>query len=60
MKNRITIIDFVEKYTKEFAPNIFLKEKVGDKWTETTFEQTRLEAYRIAAGLIDLGLKKRR
>lgn len=58
MKNRITIIDFVEKYTKEFAPNIFLKEKVGDKWTETTFEQTRLEAYRIAAGLIDLGLKK--
>lgn len=58
MKNRITIIDFVEKYTKEFAPNIFLKEKIGDKWTETTFEQTRLEAYRIAAGLIDLGLKK--
>ena len=55
---RITIIDFVEKYTRQFASNVFLREKVGAVWTETTFEQTRLEAYRIGAGLMALGLDK--
>lgn len=55
---RITIIDFVERYTREFSSHVFLREKVDDKWTETTFEQTRLEAYRIGAGLMSLGLQK--
>ena len=56
--NRITIIDFVENYTHKWAEKPYLREKVGDTWTETTFEQTRKEAYRLGAGLIDLGLKK--
>ncbi len=55
---RITIIDFVERYTREFSSHVFLREKIDDRWTETTFEQTRLEAYRIGAGLMSLGLKK--
>ena len=50
MNKRITIIDFVEKYTRQFASNVFLREKVDSVWTETTFEQTRLESYRIGAG----------
>lgn len=55
---RLTIIEFVEKYTQQFASNVFLREKVGDVWTETTFEQTRQEAHRLGAGLMALGLQK--
>lgn len=58
MKERITIIDFVEKYTHEYSDHVFLREKVNDCWTETTFTQTREEAYRIGAGLMALGLEK--
>lgn len=55
---RPTIIDFVEKYTREYASHVFLREKPADHWTETTFEQTRIEAYKVAAGLMALGLEK--
>ena len=58
MDKRLTIIDFVEKYTRQFAANTFLREKVDGVWTETSFEQTRKEAYRIGAGLMKLGLQK--
>jgi long-chain acyl-CoA synthetase len=55
---RTTIIDFVEKYTREFSELTFLREKVDGVWTETSFRETREEAYRIGAGLYQLGLKK--
>src|SRR5574344_185012 len=55
---RLTIIDFVEKYVNQYGPNTFLWEKVNDKWTSTTFNQTRQEAYRIGAGLMALGVEK--
>ncbi|MBO5817640.1 MAG: AMP-binding protein [Paludibacteraceae bacterium] len=55
---RLTIIDFVEKYTYEFSELTFLREKVNGVWIETSFRQTREEAYKIAAGLHQLGLKK--
>lgn len=58
MTERITIIDFVEKYTRQFADHTFLREKTQGKWTETSFRQTRHEAYRIGAGLMQLGLQK--
>ena len=58
MPERLTIIDFVEKYTREYSSHVFLREKPADHWTETTFEQTRLEAYRVAAGLMSLGISK--
>ena len=54
----MTIIDFVEKYTREYSELTFLREKVDGVWTETSFHDTREESYRIAAGLIQLGLKK--
>lgn len=54
----MTIIDFVEKYTAQWAENTFLREKIGDKWSETTFRQTREQAHRIGAGLMALGLNK--
>ncbi|MBO4557980.1 MAG: AMP-binding protein [Bacteroidales bacterium] len=55
---RPTILDFVEKYTHEYADSVYLKEKVGGVWKETTQQQTREEAYRIGAGLMSLGLEK--
>lgn len=57
-KERPTIIDFVEKYTALWADNTFLREKIGNTWTETTFHETREEAHKIGAGLMALGLKK--
>jgi len=58
MTQRITLIQFVEKYCEKYADNTFLREKVDGVWTETTFRQTKLEAYRIGAGLMSMGLEK--
>ena len=58
MTERPTIIDFVEKNTRQFADHVYLREKVDGKWKEITQEQTRNEAYRIGAGLISLGVQK--
>ena len=58
MANRPTIIDFVEKYSRQFPSNVYLREKVDGVWKEITQEQTREEAYRIGAGLMSLGLEK--
>ena len=55
---RTTIIDFVEQYTREYSSLTFLREKVDGVWTETSFDETREESYRIGAGLMQLGLKK--
>jgi long-chain acyl-CoA synthetase len=56
--NRPTIIDFVEKYTHQFADHTYLREKVDGQWKEITQEETRRTAYRIGAGLMALGLEK--
>ena len=58
MKEKPTIIDFVEHYTHKYSEHVFLREKIGEVWTETTFRQTREMAHRIGAGLMALGLNK--
>ena len=60
MAERLTIIDFVEKYVAEFSKNPFLWEKNLDtnKWEPTTYEETLAKAKRIAAGLMALGVQK--
>ena len=60
MAERITIIDFVEKYVAKFSKNPFLWEKNLDtnKWEPTTYEETLAKAKRIAAGLMALGVQK--
>ena len=55
---RPTIIDFVEKYSRQYENNVYLREKVNGQWKEITQGQTREEAYRIGAGLMSLGVKK--
>ena len=57
-EKRTTIIDFVEKYTRQFADHPYLREKVNGEWKVITQEQTRETAYRIAAGLMALGCEK--
>ena len=58
MKERLTIIDFVEKYTAMYADHVFLREKTDNVWTETTYAQTREQAHLIGAGLMALGMQK--
>ena len=60
MAEKITIIDFVEKYVAKFAKNPFIWEKNLDtnKWEPTTYEETLAKAKRIAAGLMALGVQK--
>ena len=60
MAERLTIIDFVEKYVDKFAKNPFLWEKNLDTnvWEPTTYEETLRKAKRIAAGLMALGVQK--
>ena len=58
MNERPTIIDFVEKYTALYADHVFLREKIDNVWTTTTYAETREQAHKIAAGLIALGMQK--
>ena len=60
MAERITIIDFVEKYVAKYSQNPFLWEKNLDTnvWEPTTYEETLKKAKRIAAGLMALGVQK--
>lgn len=53
-----TIIDLVEKYTQKFASSVYLYEKVGQQWEQTTFEKARDDARAFGAGLMELGLNK--
>ena len=60
MNERLTIIDFVEKYVARYSKNPFLWEKNLDSgvWEPTTYEETLAKAKRIAAGLMALGVQK--
>ncbi len=60
MAERLTIIDFVEKYVAMYSKNPFLWEKNLDTnvWEPTTYEETLAKAKRIAAGLMALGVQK--
>jgi len=60
MAEKLTIIDFVEKYVAKYSKNPFLWEKNLDTnvWEPTTYEETLSKAKRIAAGLMALGVQK--
>lgn len=58
MSERITIIDFVNKYADKYQNETFLREKVDGVWTETSFIKTRDEGKILAAGFMALGLGK--
>ena len=60
MTQRLTIIDFVEKYVAKYSENPFLWEKNLDTnvWESTSYKDTLAKAKRIAAGLMALGVQK--
>ena len=60
MTNRLTIIEFTEKYVAQFSERPFLWEKNldTDQWEPTTYAETLAKAKRIAAGLMALGVQK--
>lgn len=58
MSERITIIDFVDKYTAKYAKDTFIREKLDDVWQETSYADTRKEGRELAAAFMSLGLKK--
>lgn len=58
MAERTTLIDFIEKYSREYGPDTYLREKIDGVWKEISFDETRNQAYRIGAGLMALGAKK--
>lgn len=57
-KKRLTIIDFVEKYTAQYNSETFLREKVDGRWTKTSFTTTRDCGRTLAAGFMSIGLGK--
>ena len=60
MTQKLTIIDFVEKYVAKYSKNPYLWEKNLDTnvWESTTYEETLKKAKRIGAGLMSLGVQK--
>ena len=60
MAERLTIIDFVEKYVAKYSDNPFLWEKNLDtnEWVPVTYSETLKKARILAAGLMALGVQK--
>ena len=52
-----TIIDLFETSVEKFAKNTFLWEKKTTKFEPITFEETKKQVYRFAAGLMSMGVQ---
>lgn len=52
-----TIIDLFEESVGKFSQNPYLWEKVDNTFESTSYQETKNEVYRLAAGLISLGVK---
>ncbi len=52
-----TIIDLFEQSVDKYSANPYLWEKHSGHFSSTTYEQTRNEVYRLACGLLSLGVK---
>jgi len=53
-----TIVELFETSVSKFPDHIYLWEKKNGQYQGTTYRQTRDEVMRVAAGLMQLGLKK--
>ena len=51
-----TLVDLFEGSVAKYPNNVFLKEKVGKNWTDTTYAQTRDVVYEMGAGFVKLGV----
>jgi len=53
-----TIIDLFEESVNKYPNNPYIWEKETNEYNATTYKETREEVYRLAAGLLSLGVKK--
>jgi long-chain acyl-CoA synthetase len=53
-----TIVELLETSAQKFGNNPYLLEKKTDKYEATTYNETKEQAYKIAAGLLALGIRK--
>ena len=51
-----TIIELFEKSVEKYSRNTFLWEKKGAEFEPLTFEETKKHVYRLAAGLMSMGV----
>lgn len=53
-----SIIQFFEENVEKYSSNIYLWEKLHDKYEGTTYQEVRRQVHEFGAGLIQLGIKK--
>jgi long-chain acyl-CoA synthetase len=53
-----SLIQFFEENVEKYATNIYLWEKLQDKYEGTTYQETRKQVHEFGAGLMQMGIKK--
>jgi long-chain acyl-CoA synthetase len=53
-----TLIEILENSAQLYADNPYILEKKTDKYEALTYRETREQVYKVAAGLLALGIKK--
>lgn len=53
-----SLIRFFEENVEKYASNVYLWEKLLDKYEGTTYQETRRQVQEFGAGLMQLGIKK--
>ncbi len=53
-----TIIELLENSVQKYPDNPYILEKKADKYEALTYRQTQEEVFKVAAGLIELGVNK--
>lgn len=53
-----TIIDLFEESVRKFSNNPYIWEKENNEFKSTSYKESREEVYKLAAGLLSLGVKK--
>lgn len=53
-----SLIRFFEENVEKYASNIYLWEKLQEKYEGTTYQETRRQVQEFGAGLMQLGIKK--
>jgi long-chain acyl-CoA synthetase len=53
-----TIIDLLENSAQKYANNPYILEKKTDRYEALTYKETKEQVYKVAAGLLALGIKK--
>ncbi|MEE4117380.1 MAG: AMP-binding protein, partial [Marinilabiliaceae bacterium] len=53
-----SIIRFFEENVEKYSNNVYLWEKLHDKYEGTTYAETRKQVHEFAAGLLQMGIKE--